>query len=99
MGLLRSRSHYIYGYEIYNSYPIRQPIGFLGMLTFVIFIILGITGALLMLWYEPILDRAWDSVENINDVIPYRISYAEYPLSCIECDGDGCSTSYVLSVL
>ena len=24
-----------------------------------------------MLWYEPILDRAWDSVENINDVIPY----------------------------
>jgi ubiquinol-cytochrome c reductase cytochrome b subunit len=41
------------------------------MLTFVIFIILGITGALLMLWYEPILDRAWDSVENINDVIPF----------------------------
>ena len=24
-----------------------------------------------MLWYEPILDRAWDSVENINNVIPY----------------------------
>lgn len=24
-----------------------------------------------MLWYEPILDRAWDSVENINDVIPF----------------------------
>jgi ubiquinol-cytochrome c reductase cytochrome b subunit len=48
-----------------------NPLGFLGMLTFVIFIILGITGALLMLWYEPILDRAWDSVENINNVIPY----------------------------
>src|ERR687891_375202 len=48
-----------------------SPLGFLGMLTFVIFIILGITGALLMLWYEPILDRAWDSVENINDAIPY----------------------------
>src|SRR5512145_3054191 len=48
-----------------------SPLGFLGMLTFVIFIILGITGALLMLWYEPILDRAWDSVENINDSIPY----------------------------
>jgi ubiquinol-cytochrome c reductase cytochrome b subunit len=41
------------------------------MLTFILFIILGITGALLMLWYEPILDRAWDSVENINNVIPY----------------------------
>ena len=48
-----------------------SPLGFLGMLTFVIFIILGITGALLMLWYEPILDRAWDSVERINDAIPF----------------------------
>lgn len=48
-----------------------SPLGFLGMLTFVIFIILGVTGALLMLWYEPILDRAWDSVERINDTIPF----------------------------
>lgn len=48
-----------------------SPLGFLGMLTFVMFIILGITGALLMLWYEPILDRAWDSVERINDTIPF----------------------------
>ncbi|HET6808856.1 MAG TPA: cytochrome b N-terminal domain-containing protein [Nitrososphaera sp.] len=48
-----------------------SPLGFLGMLTFILFIILGITGALLMLWYEPILDRAWSSVENINDTIPY----------------------------
>jgi len=48
-----------------------SPLGFLGMLTFVLFIILGITGALLMLWYEPILNRAWDSVEKINDTIPY----------------------------
>src|ERR687889_272234 len=55
------------------TFPTRfvSPLGSLGMLTFVIFIILGITGALLMLWYEPILDRAWDSVENINDTIPY----------------------------
>jgi len=48
-----------------------SPLGFLGMLTFVLFIILGITGALLMLFYEPILDRAWNSVKTINDVIPY----------------------------
>jgi ubiquinol-cytochrome c reductase cytochrome b subunit len=48
-----------------------SPLGFLGMLTFVLFIILGITGALLMLWYEPILTRAWDSVKQINDTIPY----------------------------
>ncbi|MGN6349407.1 MAG: cytochrome b [Candidatus Nitrosocosmicus sp.] len=48
-----------------------SPLGFLGMLTFVVFIILGISGALLMLWYEPILNRAWDSVHKINDTIPY----------------------------
>jgi len=48
-----------------------SPLGFLGMLTFVIFIILGITGALLMLYYEPILDRAWNSVQNINNTIPF----------------------------
>ncbi len=48
-----------------------NPLGFLGMLTFVIFIVLGITGALLMLFYEPILDRAWNSVQTINNTIPY----------------------------
>jgi ubiquinol-cytochrome c reductase cytochrome b subunit len=48
-----------------------SPLGFLGMLTFITFIILGITGALLMFYYEPILDRAWDSVERINNIIPY----------------------------
>ncbi|MFQ5941051.1 MAG: cytochrome bc complex cytochrome b subunit [Nitrososphaerales archaeon] len=55
------------------TFPSRfvSPLGFLGMLTFITFIILGITGALLMFYYEPILDRAWDSVERINDVIPY----------------------------
>ncbi|MFQ6025433.1 MAG: cytochrome bc complex cytochrome b subunit [Nitrosopumilaceae archaeon] len=55
------------------STPARfvNPLGFLGMLTFIMFIILGITGALLMFYYEPILDRAWDSVEKINDVVPY----------------------------
>ncbi len=55
------------------TFPSRfvSPLGFLGMLTFITFIILGITGALLMFYYEPILDRAFDSVERINDVIPY----------------------------
>jgi ubiquinol-cytochrome c reductase cytochrome b subunit len=48
-----------------------SPLGFLGMITFVLFIILGITGALLMLFYEPELDRAWKSVQTINNVIPY----------------------------
>lgn len=55
------------------TFPSRfvSPLGFLGMLTFITFIILGISGALLMFYYEPILDRAWDSVARIDEVIPY----------------------------
>ena len=38
------------------SFPARfvSPFGFLGMLTFIIFVILGISGALLMFYYQPI---------------------------------------------
>jgi ubiquinol-cytochrome c reductase cytochrome b subunit len=55
------------------SFPARfvSPFGFLGMLTFVVFVILGISGALLMFYYQPILDRAWDSVQFINDEVPF----------------------------
>ena len=55
------------------SFPARfvSPFGFLGMLTFVVFIILGVSGALLMFYYEPILNRAWDSVEKINNDVPF----------------------------
>lgn len=55
------------------SFPSRfvSPFGFLGMLTFIVFVILGISGALLMFYYAPILDRAWDSVEKINNVVPF----------------------------
>jgi len=55
------------------SFPARfvSPFGFLGMLTFIVFIILGVSGALLMFYYEPILDRAWDSVEFINNEVPF----------------------------
>jgi ubiquinol-cytochrome c reductase cytochrome b subunit len=41
------------------------------MLTFIVFVILGVSGALLMFYYMPILDRAWDSVEKINNVVPF----------------------------
>ncbi|MFB5597863.1 MAG: cytochrome bc complex cytochrome b subunit, partial [Nitrosopumilaceae archaeon] len=42
------------------SFPARfvSPFGFLGMLTFIVFVILGISGALLMFYYEPIISRA-----------------------------------------
>ncbi len=55
------------------SFPARfvSPFGFLGMLTFIVFIILGVSGALLMFYYQPILDRAWDSVQFINDEVPF----------------------------
>ena len=55
------------------SFPSRfvSPFGFLGMLTFITFVILGVSGALLMFYYMPILDRAWDSVAKINDVVPF----------------------------
>ncbi|MFQ5497376.1 MAG: cytochrome b N-terminal domain-containing protein [Nitrosopumilus sp.] len=55
------------------SFPARfvSPFGFLGMLTFVVFIILGVSGALLMFYYQPMLDRAWDSVQFINDEVPF----------------------------
>lgn len=55
------------------SFPSRfvSPFGFLGMLTFIVFVVLGITGALLMFYYTPILDRAWDSVDKIDSVVPY----------------------------
>src|SRR5579872_3965789 len=55
------------------SFPARfvSPFGFLGMLTFVMFVILGVTGALLMFYYQPTLDRAWDTVAKINNTVPY----------------------------
>jgi len=55
------------------SFPARfvSPFGFLGMLTFITFIILGISGALLMFYYEPVITRAWDSVAFINNDVPF----------------------------
>ena len=55
------------------SFPARfvSPFGFLGMLTFITFVILGISGALLMFYYEPVITRAWDSVAFINDDVPF----------------------------
>jgi len=55
------------------SFPARfvSPFGFLGMLTFIAFVILGVSGALLMFYYEPVLNRAWDTVQFINDDVPF----------------------------
>ena len=55
------------------SFPARfvSPFGFLGMLTFIMFITLGVSGALLMFYYEPIMTRSWDSVAFINNDVPF----------------------------
>ncbi|MHB8568440.1 MAG: cytochrome b N-terminal domain-containing protein [Nitrososphaerales archaeon] len=50
-----------------------SPLPYLGMLTFVNFLILGVTGALLLLFYTPSLSGAWLSVQLINNTIPYGI--------------------------
>lgn len=61
------------------TFPKRfvSPLGFLGVLTGVVFLLLGITGGLLMVFYQPTLPGcgssscAFSSVALINDKIPY----------------------------
>ncbi len=64
------------------TFPKRfvSPLGFLGFLTFTTFALLGISGALLMLYYSPtvIFNTAtgasttpFDSVKNIDTVVPF----------------------------
>lgn len=48
-----------------------SPLPYLGMLTFINFLILGITGALLLFFYTPSLSGAWVSVQLINNSIAY----------------------------
>lgn len=47
-----------------------SPMGFSGMLTFSTFVVLGITGAVLMLFYQPGIEGAYDSVRLIEEGIP-----------------------------
>ena len=61
------------------TFPKRfvSPMGYLGMLTGIVFLVLGVTGGLLMIFYQPTLTGcgtltcAFSSVQRINDVIPY----------------------------
>ena len=57
-----------------------SPLGFLGMLTLIVFIILGVTGALLLFHFSPIFgdcstgattscNQAFNSVQSINDQV------------------------------
>ena len=48
-----------------------SPMGYSGMLTFCLFLLLGLTGAFLMLFYVPGIQGAYDSVLFIDEEIPY----------------------------
>ena len=64
---------------IQYTFPKRfvSPLGYLGVLTGITFLLLGVTGGLLMIYYQPTLSGcgsitcAFSSVERINDTVPY----------------------------
>ncbi|MDG7006962.1 MAG: cytochrome bc complex cytochrome b subunit [Nitrososphaerota archaeon] len=61
------------------TYPKRfvSPLGYLGVLTGITFLVLGVTGGLLMIYYQPTLSGcgnltcAFASVERINNSVPF----------------------------
>ena len=61
------------------TYPKRfvSPLGYLGVLTGIVFLVLGITGGLLMIYYQPTLEGcgsvtcAFGSIERINNTVPF----------------------------
>jgi ubiquinol-cytochrome c reductase cytochrome b subunit len=48
-----------------------SPLGYLGVLTGVTFIVLGVTGAILLVYYIPTADGAFESVRLIDETIPW----------------------------
>ena len=61
------------------TYPKRfvSPLGYLGVLTGMTFLVLGVTGGLLMIYYQPTLSGcgsvtcAFGSIERINNTVPF----------------------------
>jgi len=64
---------------IQYTYPKRfvSPLGYLGVLTGMVFLVLGVTGGLLMIYYQPTLSGcgsltcAFASIERINNTVPF----------------------------
>jgi quinol-cytochrome oxidoreductase complex cytochrome b subunit len=52
-----------------HSLKVTTTLG-LGIMTLALFIILTITGILLMLYYKPSVDGAYDSIKDIHNVVP-----------------------------
>jgi ubiquinol-cytochrome c reductase cytochrome b subunit len=68
---IRSRLARTYVAPTFFSFEAANPLSYLGMLAFICFILLGITGILLMVYYVPESTASYDSVAKINDLIPY----------------------------
>jgi ubiquinol-cytochrome c reductase cytochrome b subunit len=54
-----------------SSPPSANPLQYLGFLAFICFILLGLTGVLLQLYYVPEFAASYDSVATINSEVPY----------------------------
>lgn len=48
-----------------------SPLAFLGMCTFIVFLLLGLSGALLLIYYQPTYAAAFDSVDLIENEVTY----------------------------
>jgi ubiquinol-cytochrome c reductase cytochrome b subunit len=68
---IRTRLARTYIAPTFFSFEAANPLSYLGMLAFICFILLGITGILLMVYYVPESTASYDSVARINDLIPY----------------------------
>src|SRR5947208_11938998 len=54
-----------------------SPLGFLGMLTVIVFLILGITGALLLFHFQPLFGDCSPAAANTS-YVPYQTSNQAY---------------------
>ncbi|MCS7095073.1 MAG: cytochrome b N-terminal domain-containing protein [Thaumarchaeota archaeon] len=48
-----------------------SPYGYLGTLTTIVFLVLGLSGAILMFYYTPSVDLAYASVKEIEESVPF----------------------------
>jgi len=67
----RTRLARTYLVPAFLSFEAANPLSYFGMLAFICFILLGVTGVLLMVYYVPGITTSYDSVMTINDIIPY----------------------------
>jgi ubiquinol-cytochrome c reductase cytochrome b subunit len=68
---IRTRLARTYVAPTFFSFEAANPLSYLGMLAFICFILLGITGIMLMIYYVPESTASYNSVAKISYLIPY----------------------------